>query len=57
MAARKSAAMRPTGAPVAEFLARVPDERQRLDAHRLCDMMHEVTNEPPAMWTRMRFAS
>jgi hypothetical protein len=41
--------MRPTGASVAEFLARVPDER-REDARRLCAMMQEITGEPPAMW-------
>ena len=42
--------MRPTEASVAEFLARVPDERRREDAHRLCAMMQEITGEPPAMW-------
>jgi hypothetical protein len=50
MATRKSPAMHPTEASVAEFLARVPDERRREDAHRLCDMMQEITGEPPAMW-------
>ena len=50
MAASKSPAMRPTGAPVAEFLAHVPDERRREDAHRLCALMREITGEPPAMW-------
>jgi hypothetical protein len=49
MAARKSPAMRRTGAPVEEFLARVPDE-QRADARRLCTMMHQITGEPSAMW-------
>ena len=42
--------MRPTEASVAEFLARVPDERRREDAHRLCAMMQEITGEPPAVW-------
>jgi hypothetical protein len=42
--------MRPTGASVGEFLARVPDDRRREDAHRLCAMMQEITGEPPAMW-------
>ena len=42
--------MRPTGASVAEFLARVPGERRRDDARRLCAMMQEITGEPPAMW-------
>jgi hypothetical protein len=50
MAARKSPAMRPTGASVAEFLAQVPDERRRGDARRLSAMMQEITGEPPAMW-------
>ena len=50
MAAKKSPAMRRTGAPVEEFLARVPDEQQREDARRLCAMMQQITGEPPAMW-------
>ena len=50
MAAGNGPAMRRTGAPVEEFLARVPDEQQREDARRLCAMMTEVTSEPPAMW-------
>jgi hypothetical protein len=49
MATRKSSAMHPTEASVAEFLARVP-ERRRDDARRLCAMMQEITGEPPAMW-------
>jgi Domain of unknown function (DU1801) len=50
MAAKKGPAMRRTGASVAGFLARVPDEDRREDAHRLCAMMQEITGEPPAMW-------
>ena len=50
MAASKGPAMRQTGAPVAEFLAQVPDEQRREDAHRLCALMQEITGEPPAMW-------
>jgi len=42
--------MRRTGAPVEEFLARVPNEQQREDARRLCAMMQQITGEPPAMW-------
>ena len=42
--------MRPTDASVAEFLARVPDEQRREDAHRLCAIMGEITGEPPTMW-------
>jgi len=49
MATNKSPAMRPTGASVAEFLARVPGEL-RDDTRRLCAMMQEITGEPPAMW-------
>jgi len=50
MAVKKAPALRRTGAPVAEFLARIPDERRREDAHRLCVIMREITGEPPAMW-------
>jgi Domain of unknown function (DU1801) len=50
MATRKSPAMRPTDAPVAEFLARVPDEQRREDARRLCAVMRDITGEPPVMW-------
>jgi len=42
--------MRRTGKSVAEFLAQVPDEQRREDAHRLCALMQELTGEPPAMW-------
>jgi hypothetical protein len=42
MAARKRPAMRPTGAPVADFLAGVPDGRRREDARRLCAMMAQI---------------
>jgi Domain of unknown function (DU1801) len=43
-------AMRRTDASVEEFLGRVPDDRRRDDARRLCAMMQEITGEPPAMW-------
>ena len=42
--------MRRTAASVEEFLARVPDERRREEARRLCVMMQEITGEPPTMW-------
>ena len=42
--------MRRTDASVAEFLAQVPDEGRREDAHRLSAMMREITGEPAAMW-------
>ena len=50
MAASKGPAMRRTGTPVADFLAKVPSEQQREDARRLCALMAEVTGEPPVMW-------
>jgi hypothetical protein len=50
MAAKKGPAMRRTDAPVDGFLARVPDEERREDTRRLCAMMQEITDEPPAMW-------
>jgi hypothetical protein len=50
MAARKGPAMRRTDASVEEFLARVPDERRRQDARRLCAMMQQVIGEPPVIW-------
>src|SRR6516164_5668135 len=50
MTSRKDPAMRPTDASVEEFLARVPDEQRREDAHRLCAMMRDITGEPPTMW-------
>jgi Domain of unknown function (DU1801) len=50
MAAKKGPAMRRTGASVEAFLARVPDEERREDAHRLCAMMQEITGEPPTIW-------
>ena len=42
--------MRRTAASVEDFLARVPDERRREEARRLCVMMQEITSEPPTMW-------
>jgi Domain of unknown function (DU1801) len=43
-------AMHRTDASVEEFLAQLPDDRQREDARRLCAVMQEITGEPPAMW-------
>jgi Domain of unknown function (DU1801) len=48
--AKKPPAMRPTGAAVEDFLAAVPDEQRRADAHRLCALMQQITGEEPAMW-------
>jgi Domain of unknown function (DU1801) len=42
--------MTPTGAPVDQFLAAVPEEQRRADARQLCVLLQEVTHEPPAMW-------
>jgi hypothetical protein len=50
MTADKGPAMRRTGTPVEEFLARLPDRQQREDARRLCATMQEITGEPPTMW-------
>lgn len=55
-----------TDASVDEFLAAVPDEVRRRDAHTVRDLMARVTGEPPAMWgdaivgfgqRRLRYAS
>lgn len=35
---------------VGAFLDAVPDERRRQDAHRVCELMAEVTGRPPRMW-------
>jgi hypothetical protein len=45
MPASQSPAMRQTGRPVEEILARVPDDYRRQDARRLCTIMAEVTGE------------
>jgi hypothetical protein len=50
MATKKAPAMRRTDASVDEFLAAIPNEQRREDARRLCDLMREITGEPPAMW-------
>jgi hypothetical protein len=50
MAVKNGPAMRPTGAPVEEFLIRVPNRQRREDARRLCTLMTEITGESPAMW-------
>lgn len=40
----------PTGQPVEEFLAAVPNASRRVDAGRLIALMREVTGEEPVMW-------
>jgi hypothetical protein len=46
----KAPAMRPSGVPVGEYLDAVPDAGRRADAHRLRELIEDVTGEPPAMW-------
>jgi len=41
---------RPTGQPVEEFLAAVPNRRRWADAQRLIELMRDVTGEEPVMW-------
>jgi hypothetical protein len=50
MAAKNGSATHRTDASVEEFLDRVPDDRRREDARRLCAMMQDITGEPPVMW-------
>ena len=50
MAADKGPAMRRTGAPVEQFLAQIPNEQRREDAHQLCAVMAELTDDPGEMW-------
>jgi hypothetical protein len=41
---------RPTDASVEAFLAAVPDEARRADAHAVCALLAEVTGAAPVMW-------
>jgi Domain of unknown function (DU1801) len=49
---KKSPAMAPTDASVEAFLESVANEGRRADAHRLCELMGEITGEPPVLWGR-----
>jgi hypothetical protein len=40
----------PTGVPVEDFLATVPDERKRQDARTLIALMSRISGEPAEMW-------
>ncbi|PTA47849.1 DUF1801 domain-containing protein [Micromonospora sp. RP3T] len=40
----------PVDTKVEDFLATVPDDRRRADAHRLRAILQDVTGEPPVMW-------
>ncbi|MET8312225.1 DUF1801 domain-containing protein [Micromonospora sp. NPDC005173] len=50
MATSKEPVTVPTEVSVDDFLAAIPDERQRADAGRLRAIMGEVTGEPAVMW-------
>jgi hypothetical protein len=41
---------RETNADVAEFISSIPDERKRVDAIMIVNLMTEVTGESPRMW-------
>ena len=40
----------PTSASVAAFLERVPNARQREDAHKVAALMQRLTGDEPRMW-------
>jgi hypothetical protein len=42
--------MVPTAADVDAFLAAVPDDDRRADAHTVLELMRSVTGEPPVLW-------
>ena len=42
--------MQPNSADVSAFLAAVPIERRRADAKVLCQLLGDITGEPPVMW-------
>jgi hypothetical protein len=50
MTSKPTPVFRPTGVAVQEFLAAVADKNRRADAVALCELMQDVTGEPPAMW-------
>lgn len=41
---------KPTSDDVEAFLAAIPDDRRRVDARAVCDLMADVTGESPEMW-------
>ncbi|WP_088283411.1 DUF1801 domain-containing protein [Kineosporia sp. A_224] len=41
---------KPTDASVEAFLAAVPDDARRTDAHAVCALLTEVTGTAPVMW-------
>ncbi|HEX5018006.1 MAG TPA: DUF1801 domain-containing protein [Actinomycetes bacterium] len=46
----KRPVMQPTSAEVSAFLDAVPNERRRADAKVLCQLLGDITGEPPVMW-------
>ena len=46
----KPPVMQPTSADVRAFLDAVPNETRRADAKVLCELLGEVTGEPPVLW-------
>ena len=46
----KPPVMQPTSADVRAFLDAVPHETRRADAKVLCQMLGEITGEPPVLW-------
>ena len=40
----------PTGDDAEAFLAAIPGERRRADAHAVCDLLARVTGEPSVIW-------
>ncbi len=50
-AVARAAKFRKTTADVEELLDAIPNEQRRADARALVDLMVEITDEPPAVWT------
>lgn len=46
----KPPVMRPTSADVDAFLDAIPNVRRRADAKVLCELLGEITGEPPVLW-------
>ncbi len=47
---RSEATTVPTDGDVGAFLAAVPDDVRRRDAHTLVELLQRVTGQPPVMW-------
>lgn len=46
----KPPVMRPTSADVDAFLDAIPNATRRADAKVLCELLGEITGEPPVLW-------